>query len=322
MDLRHLRYFAAVAEAGHMTRAAAALGIQQPPLSQQIKALEAELGLQLLRRHPKGVSLTAGGRVLLAEAKRLLAEVEALRQRMARVARGEEGRLAVGFTSSAAAHAFTPQALRECRRRHPGIELDLSEDHAAALTEAVAAGRLHCGFLRVPVVRPPGLRFATLLEEPVLVALPADHPLAARPEQPLRLASLAGERLVLVRRPGAPGLYANLLALCHKQGVAVTVAAEVERMMSNLNLVAAGVGVSVVPASMRGTHGGAIVYRPLAGASALRAPLSLVWRAGEEAGGEGEAVASFIALVMALAQAGQAPAAARTAARRTKAAAA
>lgn len=301
MDLRHLRYFAAVAEAGHMTRAAAALGIQQPPLSQQIKALEAELGLQLLRRHPKGVSLTAGGRALLAEAQRLLADVDAMRARMARIARGEQGRLAVGFTSSAAAHAFTPQALRECRRRYPGIELDLSEDHAAALTEAVAASRLHCAFLRVPVAQPAGLRFATLLEEPVLVALPADHALATQPGRMLQLAALAGERLVLVRRPGAPGLYANLLALCQQQGVAVTVAAEVDRMMSNLNLVAAGVGLSVVPASMRGTHGDAIVYRPLADGGALRAPLSLVWRAGDEAGGEGEPVAAFIALVMALA---------------------
>lgn len=303
MDLRHLRYFAAVAEAGHMTRAAAALGIQQPPLSQQIKALEAELGLQLLRRHPKGVSLTAGGRALLAEAQRLLADVDAMRERMARIARGEQGRLAVGFTSSAAAHAFTPLALRECRRRYPGIELDLSEDHAAALTEAVTAGRLHCAFLRVPVARPPGLRFATLLEEPVMVALPADHALARQPGRALAVAALSGERLVLVRRPGAPGLYANLLALCQQQGVAVTVAAEVDRMMSNLNLVAAGVGLSVVPASMRGTHGDAIVYRPLADGGALRAPLSLVWREGDEAGGEGEPVAAFISLVLALADA-------------------
>lgn len=300
MDLRHLRYFTAVAEAGHMTRAAAALGIQQPPLSQQIKAIEAELGLQLLRRHPKGVTLTAGGRALLAEAQRLLADVQAMRERMARIARGEQGRLAVGFTSSAAAHAFTPQALRECRRRYPGIELDLSEDHAAALTEAVAAGRLHCAFLRVPVARPPGLCFVTLLEEPVVVAMPADHALASRPGRALPLQALAGERLLLVRKPGAPGLYANLLALCQRAGVEVTVAAEVDRMMSNLNLVAAGVGISVVPASMRGTHGDAVVYRPLADGGALRAPLTLVYRAGDEAGGEGEAAASFIALVMGL----------------------
>lgn len=306
MELRHLRYFAAVAEAGHMTRAAATLGIQQPPLSQQIKALETELGLQLLRRHPKGVALTEGGRVLLAEAQRLLADVAALQQRMAGIARGEEGRLAVGFTSSAAAHAFTPQALRECRRRYPGITLEMSEDPAATLTDAVASGRLHCAFLRVPVARPPGLRFHVLLEEPVMVALPADHALADRPGRALPLAALHGERLVLVRRPGAPGLYADLLALCQREGVSVTVAAEVDRMMSNLNLVAAGVGLSVVPASMRGAHGDAIVYRPLADGGALCAPLTLVWREGDEAAGEGQAVASFIALVLGLVPAGAA----------------
>jgi DNA-binding transcriptional LysR family regulator len=301
MELRHLRYFVAVAEAGHMTRAAETLGIQQPPLSQQIKALETELGLTLLRRHPKGVALTEGGRLFLAEAQRLLADMQAMRERMARVARGEQGRLAIGFTSSAAAHAFTPRALRECRRRYPGITLDLTEDHAAAVTEGVAAGRLHGAFLRVPVARPPGLAFVTLLHEPVMLALPADHRLAmVAPQEAWRavaVAELAGERLILVRRPGAPGLYANLLALCHAQGVEVGVAAEVDRMMSNLNLVAAGVGLSVVPASMRGTHGEAVVYRPLADGGKLRAPLTLAYREADR--GEA-ALASFIELVTGL----------------------
>ncbi len=108
MELRHLRYFVAVAEAGHVTRAAARLGIQQPPLSQQIRALEARLGLPLFHRHPKGVALTDGGRLFLAEARRLLDDVAAVEARMARVARGQQGSLCVGFTSSAAAHAFTP----------------------------------------------------------------------------------------------------------------------------------------------------------------------------------------------------------------------
>jgi DNA-binding transcriptional LysR family regulator len=296
MDLRHLRYFVAVAEAGQMTRAAAALRIQQPPLSQQIKALEAELGVQLLHRHPKGVSLTEGGRLLLADARRLLGEADALKSRMARVARGVHGVLAIAFTSSAAAHAFTPKALRACRSRFPEIELIISENNAAEITDAVAAGRLHCGFLRVPVSRPAGVTLEPLLREPTMAAIPIDHPLAqprSRRSAAIVLKELHGQNLILVRRPGAPGLYANLLALCARHGVAPTVVAEVDRMMTNLNLVAAGVGLSVVPASMRGAHRDAIVYRPMPSSARLDAPLTLAYRTAECTGPTG----TFVGLV-------------------------
>ena len=284
MEMRPLRYFAAVAETGHMTRAAEQLGIQQPPLSQQIKALERQLGLQLFKRHPRGVTLTDAGRQFQVEAQRMLGHMAALEARMQRVAQGEEGVLAVGFTSSAAAHAFVPQALRAFRHARPRVQLQIGEHNAAGLTEAIAAGRMHCGLLRVPVDRPAGLRFETLLREPVMAALPVDHPLAIRPGRARRLtlAQLCSEGLILVRRPGAPGLYAELLALCHAQGLAPRVVAEVDRMMTNLNLVAAGVGLSVVPASMAGVHPHAIRYLPLAGSEALDAPLTLVTRQDED----------------------------------------
>jgi DNA-binding transcriptional LysR family regulator len=297
MELRHLRYFQAVADAGHMTRAAAELGIQQPPLSQQIRALEAELGLALFQRHPKGVALTDAGRLFLADTRRILADVAALKQRMHSVASGEQGVLAIGFTSSAAAHRFTPAALRECRSRYPGIALALSENNAAEITEAVAASRLHGGLIRVPVARPPGLVFEALLRESVVLALSgADAGAKARPRA-LRLRELRDEGLILVRRPGAPGLYGNLLALCEKQGFKPRIAAEVDRMMTNLNLVAAGAGISVVPASMRGTHAHAIAYRPLAASATLDAPLTLVLRADTNPG----PTATFAALLRTLA---------------------
>lgn len=234
MELRHLRYFVAVAEAGHITRAAEQLGMAQPPLSQQIRALEQQLGLALFKR-------------------------------LQRVARGLAGRLAVGFTSSAEAHAYTPKLLRACRRECPDIELQPSEANAAELIEAVAAGRLHAALLRVPVAWPPGLGFETLLVEPAVPALPIDHPLAAAygEDDDVPLRALHGEPLILVRRPSAPGLYANLLALLEQQGAQIRVVAEVDRMMSNLNLVAAGAGVSVVPASMQGVHPHSVVYRRL-----------------------------------------------------------
>lgn len=296
MEFRHLRYFVTVAETGHMTRAAERLGIQQPPLSLQIRALEERLGVRLLRRHPKGVDLTDEGRLFLVDARRLLADAAATEERMARVARGELGRVLVGFTSSAATHAYTPRALRECRRRYPGLTLEMSEGNAAELTEALVAGRLHAAFVRVPVAQPPGITLHTLLHEPVVAALPLDHPLA-EDTAPLPLQALHDQPLILVRRPGAPGLYANLLALCARQGVQPRVVAEVERMLSNLNLVAAGVGLSVVPESMRGTHAHAICYRPLETAQELEAPLTLMVRSGEVQG----ALATFVDLARELA---------------------
>ena len=297
MDLRHLRYFQAVAECGHMTRAAARLGIQQPPLSQQIKALEQSLGITLFRRHPKGVSLTDAGQILLAETRRLLQDVAAMEARMKRVAEGRQGTLCVAFTSSAAAHAFTPHVLRACRERYPEIELVLSENNAAGVTDALASSRLHCGLLRVPVARPPGLVFESLLHEPVVVALPFGHPLLAhargRSARTIALTELRDEKFILVRRAGAPGLYANLLALCERHGFRPKIAAEVDRMMTNLNLVAAGAGVSVVPASMQGTHAHAIEYRALREAGSLGAPLTLVYREEDCVG----ATATFVDLV-------------------------
>lgn len=293
MDLKHLRYFVAVAETGHITRAAAQLGMQQPPLSQQIRALEETLGTTLFHRHPKGVTLTDSGQLLLADSRRLLDDVEAVRARMKAVAAGHSGVLAVGFTSSAASHDLMPRLLRECRNTYPGIALQITEDHAAGLTDALAAGRLHCIFLRVPVARPQGLVFETLAREPVLVALPAGHALLQGKRKSLALPQLKDERFILVRQSGAPGLYADLLALCEQQGFTPTVGHEVGRMISALSLVAAGEGIAVVPASMQGVHPGLVEYRPLAQARSLTAPVTLVYRASELRG----ALQSFVQLV-------------------------
>ena len=281
MQIRRLRYFLAVAEASHITRAAAALGMQQPPLTQQIQALEADLGLALFTRHPKGVTLTDAGRELFTEARRLVDGMDALTQRMAHFAAGRRGQLAVGFTSSAAAHAFTPSVLRACRSAYPDIDLQITENNAAELTAAVDEHRLHFGFLRVPVHRPAGLTFETLLTEPAVLVLPVDHALARRfkPKQVVPLQALQDEALILVRRPGAPGLYATLLERLAERGVQVRVVAEVERMMSNINLVASGTGISIVPASMQGAHPGSVVYRALPADAALEAPITLVHRA-------------------------------------------
>ena len=287
MEVRQLRYFLAVAETGQITKAAERLGMQQPPLSQQIRLLEEQLDVRLFNRHPKGSSLTDAGRLLEAHARRIVDDVEAAEHLMARVAQGRYGQLRVAFTSSAAAHAFTPRLLRAFRTRNTEIDLAIEELNAADLTDALVSSRLHCGILRVPVARPPGLVFERLVDEPVRVALPSDHPLAVsrgvRP-RPVALRQLMDEPFVLVRRPGAPGLYANLLALCEAQGFVPRIAAEVDRMMTSLSLVAAGVGVTVVPASMEGAHAHSVAYRPLAESARLDAPLTLVYREADHTG--------------------------------------
>lgn len=295
MDIHRLRCFLTVADTGHVTRAATRLGMQQPPLSQQIRALETELGLVLFERHAKGVTLTAPGRELQAATRPLVEQFDRLAERMQRVAAGDAGTLAVAFTSSAAAHAFTPRVLRECRAAHPDVELRIGEANAAEIIESVAARRVQAGFLRVPVSRPEGVCFEPLLSEPAVLALPVDHPIARRhkPSAVVPLQALAGEKLILVRRPGAPGLYANLLARLAQLGIAVQVVAEVERMMSNINLVASGSGVSIVPASMRGAHPQSVVYRDLPSDPAIEAPITLVWHRDD-----GDAVTQrFLALV-------------------------
>jgi DNA-binding transcriptional LysR family regulator len=301
LELRHLRYFLAVADSGHMTRAAQQLGIQQPPLSIQIRALEMQLGVDLFHRRPRGMALTDAGRQFVIEARRIVEDLATTQLRMTQIARGQHGTLNVGFTSSAASHAFMPEALRALRKQYPDITLELSEDNAATLTEAVVDARLHCALLRVPVSRPEGIMFRRLLSESVVVALPLDHPLADR--QPgvapaLAVNDLRDESFILVRRPGAPGLYANFMALCEEHGFRPRVAREVQRMMTNLNLVAAGAGISIVPASMRDVHRHAIAYRNFEESHRLEAPLTLAWRQEDFSG----ATKTFVDLLTSVAQ--------------------
>lgn len=303
MELRHLRYFLAVAAEGHFTRAAERLGMQQPPLSQQIRALEDELGFALFRRHPKGASLTAGGAVFLQEAKAILDKVADAAARAARVARGTEGHIALGLTSSAAAHPLIPRIVRAYRAARPGVSLEFREGNAAELTDAVAAGQLQLAFLRQPVSQPVGLVFHQLVNEEMLLVLPSDHPLldgqhnVALPA--ISLKSLKDEQFILVRRRGAPGMYSNLIDACERAGFTPTIAIEVERMLTNISLVAAGAGVSAVPASMQGFHHDSVAYcRILDGGPSLDAPVTLVCQRANAA----PALAHFLAESMRIAQ--------------------
>src|SRR6266851_6647104 len=210
MELRHLRYFVAVAEEGHVTRAALRLGIQQPPLSQQIRALEAELQVQLFRRKPRGVELTQAGEALFAEAQAILRQVDHAVTAARRTARGEAGRIGLGFTSSASFHPFVPQAIREYRETHPLVRLTLEESGTGELVAALVEERLDAAFVRSPIGTAPGaaagIAVHSVLDEAVVAALRAGHALASRTGvKPLDLAELAAETFILYRRPLGPG---------------------------------------------------------------------------------------------------------------------
>jgi DNA-binding transcriptional LysR family regulator len=292
MELRHLRYFVAVAEEGHVTRAAERLGIQQPPLSQQIRALEAELDAQLFHRKPRGVELTPAGRAFFDEARAILTRVGDAVTATRQAARGETGRIGLGFTSSASFHPFVPRAIRAFRERHPLVALTLEESGTVELVAALRSPAIDIAFVRSPVSESADLVIRPLLEEAMVAALPSGHPLGAAAD-PLPLAALAGETFILYRRPVGPGLHDAIIAACDRAGFSPQIGQEAPRMLSTLSLVAAGLGVTLVPQSMSRLEAEGVIYRPLTAAAQLTAPLNLAYRRGKS----DAAVRRFIALV-------------------------
>jgi DNA-binding transcriptional LysR family regulator len=285
MELRHLRYFLAVAEERHMTRAAARLGLQQPPLSQQIRALENELGTRLFTRLPRGVELTAAGEAFREEAQAVFNAVERARARARAAAVGQRGRISIGLTTSASLHPAVTRTLRAYADSHAAVSLDLHASSAAGLTEALLRQDVQVAIIRAAVARPADLIFRELSRENMLIALPAGHRLIRRTASganaPIALKALAGERMILVRRHAAPGMYSNVIDACHKAGFEPLVVAEVEQMLTSINMIAAGVGISLMPASMREIRQEGIAYCPVLDAPSLVAPLTLVYRRSE-----------------------------------------
>jgi len=288
IDLRLLRYFIAVAEEGHLTRAAQRVGIQQPPLSQQIRLLERELGVTLFHRLPRGMELTESGTALLADARALLAQLDATVAGVRRIAQGKMGRIAVGFTESASLHPFVPSVLRAFRAVAPDVALTVEETNTTALVESLRAKQLDVAFVRSPVGDASGVVMETVLEEDMVAVLPAAHRLAAdQDRQCIALAELAEESFIMTRRPSGPGLYDTIIAACRAAGFSPQVGQESRKNLSTISLVAAGLGVAVIPASMTHVNAEGIRYLMLTDAPTLRAPLHLAYREGETSGAVG-----------------------------------
>ncbi|HTX49810.1 MAG TPA: LysR family transcriptional regulator [Caulobacteraceae bacterium] len=278
MDLRRLRYFVAVAEEGHVTRASERLGMAQAPLSQQIKTLERELGAQLFRRRPRGVELTDAGAALLVEARAILARIVDAEAMVRRAARGEEGRVRIGFTSSACFHPATSAAIRALRDAAPQVALSFDQAGTPVLIARLQAGDVDAVLIRTAASRPEGVALHRLADEPMIAALPADHPLATAPA--LALTELAGETFVAYPRAEGAGLYDAIIAACHGAGFSPHVGHETPQMIATLSLVAAGLGVSLVPASLTRMRLDGVAYRPLLG-EPPHAQLNLAVRRGE-----------------------------------------
>ncbi len=283
--------------------------MQQPPLSQQIRALEAELGVELLKRHPKGVALTAAGKMYARDAQAILGQVERAGANAQRFADGIEGSLTIGCSASAAAHSFVPTLIRTFRDRFPAVAMEFRESNAAELTESVGKGVVQVAILRAPVAHPEGIAYVRLVDEPMLAILPLPHKLVVHGRKghgfaPIALRSLRTEGFILVRRPNAPGMYADLVKACARVGFTPRIVAEVNRMLINVSLVAAGFGVSVVPSSVLGFHPHRVAYCPLRDAPELVAPLTLAWRTSEAdpAAGRFVAVAKELAAMRSIAK--------------------
>ncbi len=262
MELRHLRYFVAVAEELHFSRAAAKLHVSQPPLSQQIKALEGELGVELFTRSRQKVALTEAGRQYLVEAHAILAHVERAAEKARRAARGEFGELSLGFTGSFPFLPVMPRIIQGFRHAYPHVQVVFRELSTAVQIEAVADGTLDVGFVRPRSVDAPGaVELVHLATEPLVVVLHRTHPLAAR--RAIAIRDLAGEPFILYAQRLGTGFTEQVMELCRGAGFRPRVVQEVEEMPTIIGLVCAGVGVSIVSASMRRIRLPEVVYRPL-----------------------------------------------------------
>ncbi|MBY5882595.1 LysR family transcriptional regulator [Rhizobium ruizarguesonis] len=267
MELRHLRYFLAVAEEGNFTRAAGKLGIGQPPLSQQIRDLEREVGAALFHRVPHGAELTAAGAAFLGEAKASLAAAEKAKLAAQSANRGETGRLSLGFTASSAFNPVVSTTIRRFRARWPEVQLSLTEMNTLALMQKLERGELDATFMRPSLDDPTGIRLRRLPDEPMVIALPASHPLTRYPRLPL--AALADEPFILFPRLVGLSLYDDVVLACRKAGFELTVAQEAPQISSVVNLVAADLGVSIVPASISQIMLEGVAYRPIEGPPAV-----------------------------------------------------
>lgn len=262
MELRHLRYFVAVAEELSFTRAAERLHIGQPPLSQAIQVLEADLGAQLFERTRRWVRLTQAGRLFLADARRILALSEQAADTARRAQRGEAGELRIGFTFSTPLTPLFATVINRYRQQYPAVSLHLHEMATQTQLDAIGQRTLDLGFVRPPdAALPSGIALAALRDDPLVAVLPASLPLARK--KSVTIADLKEHPFVMYPPTAGTGIYPQILRLCREAGYLPRIGQVAGEASTIIGLVAAGCGVSILPSSFEGIRLHGVSYRPL-----------------------------------------------------------
>ena len=279
MELRHLRYFIVLAEELNFTRAAERLHIAQPPLSQQIRSLENELGLQLFDRRTRPLQLTPAGQVFLEEAHQVFTQVEQAIVSAQRASRGQIGRLTVGINTSIA-NSVLPDILRAFGTRFPDVEFVLHELVSYQQLQELRDRQIDVGFVHLHNLQKINenddtLSFASILQEPLVIVLPESHPLAGQSQ--VSLEALADELFILPPPHLPPGLYGQVVSLCQQVGFSPKVRQEATWMTTVLSLVAGGVGISLLPANVQNLQRTGIVFRSIREQSPIL-EMAMVWR--------------------------------------------
>ena len=273
MNLRQLRYFLAVADELHFGRAADSLHMAQPPLSAQIKQLEADLGVLLFERTKRRVRLTTAGEVLKLEAQQVLDRLELARQKTQQAGRGETGKIAISFVSSAM-YSILPDWLKQFRQQYPNVKLILQEATGVEQVEGLLSHRFDVGFVRSSIGH-DGINAQMVWQEPLIVALPEDHALSAGKK--VSIADLANEGFILILRPMATQMHDKIIKFCVQAGFNPKVVQTAEQLQTVLGLVSAQIGVAILPAAAQKLQREGVCYRRFA-EPAPTVELMMIWR--------------------------------------------
>ena len=273
MELRHLRYFVTLAEELHFGRAAERLHIAQPPLSQQIRQLENELGFELFHRTKRKVELSEAGEVFLVEVQQIFRQLEQAIFLGRQISRGEIGKLVIGFVSSAA-YNILPDFLLHFRHNNPNINLELHELTTDEQLRWLQSGRVDVGFIRPPVDENT-YESKIIFQESLIIALPENHLLAN--QEKVSLQSLKNESFILFPRLLAPGLYDLIISFCQKNGFSPKVTQEAIQMQTIVSLVAAEIGVAIVPESLQNLQRTGVVYKSFV-EETPQISITMIWR--------------------------------------------
>lgn len=261
MDIRHFRSFVTIADLGNITHAAQKLGIEQAPLSQQLRKMEESLGTPLFIRQTRGVILTEAGRILLPRARLILDLRRQFVETAHAITNGEQGHLRIGLAGAVPLLPAIPNIIRDFRNIAPGITLSLEESNTPALCDSLLAYRIDIAVLRPPVTHPDRIRVIPLFNEPTLIALPTGHRFACK--KSIHLKQLTEDRLIIFPRELGPGFYDAIIAAFQNAGSTPPLGQQAPQITGIIPLVAAGLGFSIVPRSLQQLYTSDVTYHEI-----------------------------------------------------------